>query len=230
MADKSFLSWPFFADRHRALAEAIEGWCAANLPVDHTDVDAACRDLVDRLGRDGWLAHTAIDPEAPAPLDVRTLCLMRETLARHDGLADFAFAMQGLGAGAISLFGSAEQRQWLKKTRTGQALAAFALSEPKSGSDVANIELSARRNGDGYVLDGEKTWISNGGIADIYVVFACTGEGPGAKGISAFLVPGDLPGLKISERIDVIAPHPLARITFDNARVNASAMIGAPGE
>ncbi len=186
MPDNSFLRWPFFDDRHRALAEAIERWSAANLPVDHDDVDAACRDLVKKLGRDGWLKHSAIDPDAPGPLDVRTLCLIRETLARHDGLADFAFAMQGLGAGAISLFGSAEQRKWLKRTRAGEAISAFALSEPKSGSDVANIEMSATRNGNDYILDGEKTWISNGGIADIYVVFARTGEAPGRAGFRHF--------------------------------------------
>ena len=230
MADKTFLSWPFFDDRHRALAEGIERWCEANLPADHGDVDAACRDLVQKLGRDGWLAHTAPDPDAPAALDVRTLCLIRETLARHDGLADFAFAMQGLGAGPISLFGNAKQRDWLKRTRGGGAIAAFALTEQQSGSDVANIALTAKRYGDGFVLDGEKTWISNGGIADLYVVFARTGEGPGAKGLSAFLLPGKLPGFSIAERIDVIAPHPLARLKFERVTVPASAMIGAPGE
>jgi acyl-CoA dehydrogenase len=230
VADKSFLSWPFFTDRHRALAEGIEQWCAANLPTDHGDIDAACRDLVQKLGRDGWLAHTAPDPDALAALDVRTLCLIRETLARHDGLADFAFAMQGLGAGPISLFGSAKQRDWLKRTRSGGAIAAFALTEQQSGSDVANIALTAKRYGDGYVLDGEKTWISNGGIADIYVVFARTGEGPGAKGLSAFLLPRKLPGFSVAERIDVIAPHPLARLKFERVTVPASAMIGAPGE
>jgi acyl-CoA dehydrogenase len=230
VADTSFLNWPFFTDRHRALAEAIERWSAVNLPVQHGDVDAACRELVQKLGRDGWLTHTAPDPETPSPLDVRTLCLMRETLARHDGLADFAFAMQGLGAGAISLFGSAVQRQWLKRTRAGETIAAFALSEPKSGSDVANIELAATRSGTGYILDGEKTWISNGGIADIYVVFARTGEGPGAKGLSAFLIPAEVSGFAVAERIDVIAPHPLARLGFDRVRVPASAMIGKPGD
>src|SRR5262245_671727 len=188
MPDKSFLTWPFFEDRHRVLAERIDAWCRTNLPDDHADVDVACRDLVASLGRDGWLMHTAIDPDAPGALDVRTLCLMRETLARHDGLADFAFAMQGLGAGAISLFGNTAQRHWLKRTRTGAAIAAFALSEAKSGSDVAGIEMAAARDGDDYVLSGEKTWISNGGIADLYVVFARTGEAPGAKGISAFIV------------------------------------------
>jgi acyl-CoA dehydrogenase len=235
MADATFLSWPFFADRHRALAEGLERWCAANLPAGHGDVDAACRHLVRRLGDDGFLAHSAPDPGQPdsnpsAPLDVRTLCLIRETLARHDGLADFAFAMQGLGAGPISLFGTPEQRRWLKKTRAGTAIAAFALSEQKSGSDVANISTTARRDGDAYVLDGEKTWISNGGIADLYVVFARTGEAPGAKGLSAFIVTPDLPGFAIAERIEVIAPHPLARLTFDGVRVPAPAMIGAPGE
>jgi acyl-CoA dehydrogenase len=155
---------------------------------------------------------------------------MRETLARHDGLADFAFAMQGLGTGAISLFGTAAQREWLKQTRAGTAIPAFALTEPRSGSDVANIETTARRDGSDYILEGEKTWISNGGIADLYVVFARTGEGPGAKGISAFVVSADLVGLSIAERIAVIAPHPLARIRLEEARVPASAMIGAPGE
>lgn len=230
MADKSFLGWPFFSDRHRTLADAIERWSAAHLPVAYDDVDGACRDLVARLGRDGFLKHTAPDPDAPARLDVRTLCLMRETLARHDGLADFAFAMQGLGGGPMSLFGNPEQRRWLVRTRAGEAIAAFALTERMSGSDVANIAMSARRDGEYYVLDGEKTWISNGGIADIYVVFARTGEAPGAKGLSAFVVPGDTRGLSVAQRLDVIAPHPLARLEFHGARVPRSAMIGAPGE
>jgi acyl-CoA dehydrogenase len=230
VADTTFLGWPFFADRHRAVAAELVRWCAANLPVDHGDVDAACRDLVRRLGADGWLTHSAPNPDAPSPLDVRTLCLIRETLARHDGLADFAFAMQGLGAGPVSLFGSPEQRRWLGKTRAGAAIAAFALTEQKSGSDVAGIATAARRDGDAYILDGEKTWISNGGIADLYVVFARTGEAPGAKGLSAFIVTPDMPGFAVAERIEVIAPHPLARLSFDGVRVPAAAMIGAPGE
>jgi acyl-CoA dehydrogenase len=228
--DTTFLSWPFFSDRHRALAQSIAAWATANLPVDNSDVAAACRALVQKLGRDGFLKHTAPDPDAPAPLDVRALCLIRETLARHDGLADFAFAMQGLGAGPISLFGNAAQRQLLGRTRAGEAIAAFALTEQLSGSDVANIALSATRDGDTYILDGEKMWISNGGIADFYVVFARTGEGPGAKGVSAFLVAADVPGLSTAEALDVIAPHPLARVRFDQVRVPASALIGAPGE
>lgn len=226
----SYLDWPFFEERHRKLAEAIGRWSVTNLPVGHDNVDVACRDLVARLGRDGWLKHSAIDPQAPRPLDVRTLCLIRETLARHDGLADFAFAMQGLGAGAISLFGTDEQRQWLKRTRAGESIAAFALSEGRSGSDVANMEMTATRTDDGYALDGEKTWISNGGIADLYVVFARTGEAPGARGISAFLVPAETSGFSVAERIEVIAPHPLARIRFDKARVPVTALIGKPGE
>jgi len=230
MADRSFLDWPFLDERHRRFADRLEDWCSANLPVAHDDLDAACRSLVAMLGDDGWLMSTAVDPLAPAPLDVRELCLAREALARHDGLADFAFAMQGLGTGAISLFGDVAQRQWLTRTRAGKAIAAFALSEPQSGSDVASLEMRAARDGDCYILSGEKTWISNGGIADVYTVFARTGEAPGARGISAFLVPADTPGLVIAERIEVIAPHPLARLAFNDVRVPTSAMIGSPGQ
>lgn len=224
MADRSFLDWPFFEDRHRELAAALENWCAAHLPADHADTDAACRRLVRDLGAAGFLRHSGGEA-----LDVRALCLIRETLARHDGLADFAFAMQGLGMGAVSLFGTDEQRAWLEKTRAGKAISAFALSEPASGSDVANMTTTAERDGNGFVVNGEKTWISNGGIADLYVLFARTGEAPGARGISAFLVPADTPGLEIAERIDVIAPHPLARLRFTDMRLPGSALIGTAG-
>ncbi|HEY3222723.1 MAG TPA: acyl-CoA dehydrogenase family protein, partial [Pseudolabrys sp.] len=183
------------------------------------------------LGRDGWLKFSAPGDGEDERIDVRTLALIRETLARHSGLADFAFAMQGLGAGPISLFGSLEQRNaWLPRTRTGKAIAAFALSEPESGSDVANIATTARRDGNGFVLDGQKTWISNGGIADFYVVFARTGKAPGARGLSAFIVEADNPGLEIAERLHVIAPHPLARLRFERCRVAPSALIGDAGE
>ncbi len=229
MVDRSFLGWPFFEPSHRELAAALEEWCANNLPVDHADVDAACIGLVRKLGVDGWLKYSAADPDAPGPLDVRSLCLIRETLARHDGLADFAFAMQGLGTGAISIFGSSEQREWLRKTRAGKVLTGFALSEPRSGSDVAAMDMTAIRDGNHYVLNGEKTWISNGGIAGLYCVFARTGEAPGAKGLSCFLVPAEAPGLEVAERLEVIAPHPLARLRFENVRVPADAMIGEPG-
>lgn len=229
MADRTFLDWPFLEDRHRQLARRLEAWCASNLPVEHSDVDAACRSLVAALGDAGFLLPTAVDPDHAAPLDVRALCLTRETLARHDGLADFAFAMQGLGTGAISLFGSPGQRDWLQRTRTGKAISAFALTEPRSGSDVAQMEMTARRDGDDFVLDGQKTWISNGGIADLYTVFARTGEAPGARGISCFLVPADTPGLTIAERLGTIAPHPLATLSFDGARIPADALIGEAG-
>ncbi len=227
MADRSYLDWPFFEDRHRDLAARLEDWCAAHLPVDHGDVDAACRGLVAALGDAGWLAHTGV--EAGARLDVRTLCLIRETLARHDALADFAFAMQGLGMGAVTLFGDAAQREWLSRTRAGAAIAGFALTEPGSGSDVAASTASAVRDGDGWVLNGEKTYISNGGIADVFVVIARTGEAPGARGLSAFLMPADTPGLEVVARIEVMAPHPLAHLRMTDLRLPGGALIGAPG-
>ncbi len=231
MADRSYLGWPFFEDRHRAHAEALDAWASALPAIDHHDTDAACRDLVARLGAGGWLETTAVDPADPRPLDVRTLCLSRETLARHDGLADFAFAMQGLGTGALSLFGSAAQRsEWLPLTRAGKAIAAFALTEPQSGSDVANSTMTARDDGEAWVLDGEKTWISNGGIADVYTLFARSEEAPGSKGLSAFVVPADTPGLHIAERLETIAPHPLARLRFDGARIPKDALIGERGQ
>ncbi|WP_296765171.1 acyl-CoA dehydrogenase family protein [Sediminimonas sp.] len=229
MADKSFLDWPFLTPAHKTLAHGLDAWARDSLgTIDHADADAACRDLVARLGADGWLRPTSA--EAGEAFDVRALCLSRETLARHDGLADFAFAMQGLGTGAISLFGTdAQKMKWLPRTRTGQAIAAFALTEPQSGSDVANSTMTATRDGDGYVLSGEKTWISNGGIADVYTVFARTGDAPGARGLSAFVVPADTPGLEVAERLQTIAPHPLARLRFDGCRVPASALIGEQG-
>lgn len=233
MADRSFLDWPFFDGSHRALAGDVERWAREELAdLDHSNVDETCKGLVSALGEAGWLKLTAVDPtREDARIDVRSLCILRETLARHDGLADFAFAMQGLGTGAISLFGSSAQKtEWLTQTRAGKALSAFALSEPASGSDVANMAMTATRDGDDYVLEGEKTWISNGGIADVYTVFARTGEAPGARGLSAFIVPADTPGLEIAERIDVVAPHPLARLKFSGCRIPASAMIGKPGD
>ena len=230
MADRSFLNWPFFEARHRDLAARLEDWAARELcGIDHFDTDAACRALVAALGRDGWLQSTAA--EGGEVLDVRTLCLIRETLARQDGLADFAFAMQGLGTGAISLFGTeAQKTEWLPKTRSGQAIAAFALTEPQSGSDVANSTMTATEDDGDYVLNGEKTWISNGGVADVYTVFARTGEAPGARGLSAFIVPAGLPGFEVVERLQTIAPHPLASLRFNECRVPRSAMLGTPGQ
>ncbi|WP_410218922.1 acyl-CoA dehydrogenase family protein [Paracoccus sp. (in: a-proteobacteria)] len=223
--DRSFLDWPFFEDRHRVLAAELEDWAQGALPVDHGDVDAACRGLVAALGQAGWLRHSGGEA-----LDIRSLCLIRETLARHDGLADFAFAMQGLGMGAVTLFGSPAQRAWLERTRSGQALSGFALTEPGSGSDVARVATSARREGENWVLDGEKTYISNGGIADVYVIIARTGEAPGARGLSAFLLPADTPGLEVVSRIEVMAPHPLAHLRLTGVRLPGEALIGQPGQ
>ena len=227
MADQSYLHWPFFDPAHRDWAARVDE-VAQGLEIDHGDTDAACRALVAQLGAAGVLQPTSSDD---GQFDLRTLCLARETLARHDGLADFAFAMQGLGTGAITLFGTeAQKAAWLPKTRAGKAIAAFALTEPGSGSDVANSTMSATRDGDSYVLNGEKTWISNGGIADVYTLFARTGEAPGAKGLSAFIVTPDLPGFEIAERLDTIAPHPLATLRFTDCRVPVTALLGEPGQ
>ena len=224
-----FFDWPFFEPRHRALAERLEEWCAAELTDDEPqDVDAACRALVRRLGEADWLRHCV--PDEAGRMDVRSLALIRETLARHSGLADFAFAMQGLGSGAISLFGSEEQKAaYLPAVARGEKIAAFALTEPESGSDVAAIATSAEERDGGYVLNGAKTFISNGGIADFYVLFARTGEAPGSRGLSAFIVESGTSGLDASERIEVIAPHPLATLRFTDMRLPRDALLGERG-
>ncbi len=233
------LDWPFFEPHHRELAIALDAWSATHMAhvdhsSDHTSVDAACRACVHALGDGGWLRHAVGGTQhggAAELLDTRSLCLIRETLARFEGLADFAFAMQGLGSGAISLNGSAAQKQnYLLRVANGSAIAAFALSEPDAGSDVAAMACEAAVDGDQVVLNGEKTWISNGGIADFYVVFARSGEAPGSRGISAFIVDANTPGLEIAERIEVIAPHPLARLRFTNCRFPLTQRIGAAGE
>ena len=237
MPDRSFLDWPFFSKQHRTLAKELEVWCARKLQPSHphsiAEVDDASRALVKQLAQAGWLGWCV--PEAygghTKTLDVRALCLIRETLARYWGLADFSFAMQGLGSGAISLFGTNEQKSnYLPGVRTGEKIAAFALTEPDAGSDVANLTTTAVREGDHFVINGSKTWISNGGIADFYTVFVRTGEAPGAKGLTAFLVDADAEGLEISERLEVIAPHPLATLRFWNCKLPVSAQLGALGQ
>jgi acyl-CoA dehydrogenase len=227
MADRSFLSWPFFEPRHRELAEKLREWCAASLAEHGTELDAECRRFVAELGSAGFLKLCVASGDTRP--DVRSLAIARETLAYHSALADFGFAMQGLGSGAISLFGTIEQkREWLPRVAAGEAIAAFAMTEPECGSDAANMATSAMRDGNEWVLVGEKTYISNGGIADFYVTFARTGEGEGARGLSAFIVPAE--AVTVAERIDVIAPHPLARLRYDNSRIPADAIIGEPGE
>lgn len=235
MADNSYLKWPFFEPHHARLAQSLDVWAAQNIAHAHGfDVDAECRQLVKALGEAGWLRHAVAgmaNGGAGEQIDTRAICLIRETLARHSGLADFAFAMQGLGSGALSLAGTDEQkRRYLSRVASGEAIAAFALSEPEAGSDVAAMACEAQWDGDHYVINGEKTWISNGGIADFYVVFVRTGEAPGARGISALIVDADTPGFEIAERIHVIAPHPLARLRFNNCRVPVSQRVGAAGE
>ncbi|WP_421693724.1 acyl-CoA dehydrogenase family protein [Aestuariivirga sp.] len=228
MADSTYLNWPFFEDRHRILQAELDDWCRANLGQSHANPDEACKSHVAKLGKAGWLQYTGA--EDGQTLDVRSLCLIRETIAQHDGLAEFAFAMQGLGMGAVTLFGTPSQKQWLARTRRGEAIAGFAITEPEAGSDAAAAKMTATRVAGGFVLDGEKTYISNGGIADIYVVFARTGEAPGAKGLSAFLVEANSPGLEVVERIDVLAPHPLALLRFTGVAVPEHALIGKPGD
>lgn len=229
---RAHLDWPFFDERHRALVEKLDAFAGSGAlaDIDHADTDAACRTLVRKLGR-ARLLDAATGAGGRDVIDSRAVCLTRETLAWHDGLADFAFAMQGLGTGAIGLSGSEElQRTVLPKAQSGDWIAAFALSEKEAGSDVAAMACSAHRDGADFVVDGEKTWISNGGIADVYTVFARTGEAPGTRGISAFVVFADDPGFSIAERIDVMAPHPLATIRFDGCRIPASRLLGKPGE
>ena len=236
MSDKTFLQWPFFEPEHRQLAEEIDAWALKNVPTlvqdEHEDLDGTCKKLVQALGAAGFTGYAvpASGGGSLDKLDVRSLCLIRETLGRSHALADFAFAMQGLGSGPISLFGTAEQQErYLRKVAAGEYLSAFALSEPEAGSDVAAMQTSAELVDDHYVLKGTKTWISNGGIADFYTVFARTGEAPGAKGISCFIVEADTPGFEITERIDLVAPHPLATLSFKNCRVPRENLIGESG-
>jgi acyl-CoA dehydrogenase len=231
---RDWLDWPFFDLSHRAFAEDLDRFVASGViaAIDHGDVDASCRRLTRALGEAGLLAAAvaAADGDASA-IDSRRVCLARETFAAKDGLLDFAFAMQGLGSGAVAIAGSLEQRALvLPKVRCGEWVAAFALSEKDAGSDVAAMACAARKEDHGYRLDGEKTWISNGGVADAYTVFARTGEAPGARGISAFLVFPDDSGFSIVERIETMAPHPLATLRFDGCRLPASRRLGAPGE
>ncbi len=236
MSDKTYQHWPFFEDRHRALASEVEAWASENIESlvadEHENLDQTCIDIVRALGKSG-ITQYAVPASAGGKtekLDVRSLCIIRETLAKYHALADFAFAMQGLGSGPISLQGTdAQQQKYLSKVASGQCLSAFALSEPEAGSDVAAMTTSAEEDGDCYVLNGEKTWISNAGIADFYTVFARTGEAAGAKGISCFIVEANTPGFEVSERIDLVAPHPLGTLSFKNCRIPKENLVGDSG-
>ena len=228
------LAWPFFEESHRSLARAVEAWAGRELggEPDGGDLDARCRGLVRRLGEGGWLRYVvpAAYGGAHERVDIRSLCVIRETLARHDPLAEFCFALQGLGTGPLSLHGSDDlRRRYLPAVARGERIAAFALSEREAGSDVAATRTTARLDGGDYVIDGEKTWISNAGIADHYVVF-CRMPAAGERGFGAFMVDAGTPGLAVTGRIDVIAPHPLGTIAFDGCRVPAGALIGEAGK
>ncbi|MEO6990497.1 MAG: acyl-CoA dehydrogenase family protein [Candidatus Baltobacteraceae bacterium] len=231
MFDAPTFDWPFFEETHRTLARELWGWAGAHAAalVDETDVDASCRRIVKALGDAGWLGY-CVPSERFVTLDARALCVIRETLAYHEPLADFAFAMQGLGSGPLSLAGTREQQtRYLPRVRNGSAIAAFALTESEAGSDVASLATTAQRDGDGWILEGEKTWISNGGIADFTVVFARTGEAPGSRGISAFVVDAGTKGFSVPERLVTIAPHPLGTLRFAACRVPAESLVGEPG-
>lgn len=229
------LAWPFFNEAHRRLAGDLEAWLLPTAEelakVEEDEPDEAARQWVHRLGEAGWL-RACVPADAGGlheGLDVRTLCLVREILARHSGLADVMFAMQGLGSAPISLFGSNELRQrYLRGVASGQRIAAFALSEPDAGSDVGGIRTTAHRDGDGYILNGTKTWISNAGLADQYVVFARTGEG--RHDLSAFVVDAGTPGLHVADRIRVSAPHPLGTLVLEGCRVPAECRLGEEGQ
>ncbi|HEX5432757.1 MAG TPA: acyl-CoA dehydrogenase family protein [Candidatus Angelobacter sp.] len=234
------LDWPFLEPYHKTLALELEHWAGDNLnqfkgeAASVQDVDDACRQLVHQLGRAGWFRYAVAGKPyggSSTSIDTRAVCVIRETLARHSGLADFVFAMQGLGSGAISLFGTDEQKlRYLPRVAEGSAITAFAISESDFGSDVAGLKCRAARDGDAYVIDGVKTWISNGGIADFYIVFARTGEAAGAKGITAFIVNAGTNGLAVAERIEVMAPHPLARLDFKQCRIPVSQRLGEDGQ
>jgi acyl-CoA dehydrogenase len=235
MADASYLGWPFFDDSHRELKRGLDAWCrehAELLGSAHEDLDATCKRLARALGEAGWLRYTvpAAYGGATDQLDVRSLSLIRESLAYHSGLADFVFAMQGLGSAPITLFGTEAQKSaYLPAVATGEKIAAFALSEAEAGSDVSALAMTARRDAERVVLDGEKTWISNGGLAAFYTVFARTGEAPGTRGLSAVVVEAGLPGFDVKERIELIAPHPLATLAFAEVSVPANQLLGEPG-
>ena len=236
MSDGSFLQWPFFSDDHRELAERLDDWANRHISSltaeEHHDLDGTCKAIVKALGDAGFTSY-AVPASAGGQhkkLDVRSLCIIREILARHNALADFAFAMQGLGSGPISLFGDeAQQATYLNAVATGDKIAAFSLSEPEAGSDVAAMCCSARADGDQWVLNGTKTWISNAGIADFYTVFARTDDSGGAKGISCFVVEADTPGFEVTERIDLVAPHPLGTLTFSDCRIPRAHLVGEEG-
>ncbi|MDC0190346.1 acyl-CoA dehydrogenase family protein [Rhodospirillales bacterium] len=240
MSDHTYLDWPFFDDSHRKFVIELGEWAEnerASLqheePKDNAELDELCNKFVKKLGEGGWLRYCVPEPYGGKlkSFDVRTLALARETLSYYSGLADFSFAMQGLGSGAITIFGSHEQKEnYLVPVAEGTKIAAFAISEPEGGSDVAAMGTTAILDGNEYCLNGKKAWISNAGIADFYVLFARTDDAPGAKGLSAFIVDSDTPGITVSERINVIAPHPLGTLSLENCRIPTANMLGNSGD
>ena len=240
MSDITYLEWPFFDKIHRDFASDLTAWAKENISPHENDdhqtndaSDSSFKNIIKKLGEAGWLKYTipAAYGGALENFDVRHIALARSILGYHTGIADFAFAMQGLGSGSISLFGSEELKQkYLPEVGIGKRTAAFAMSEPGCGSDVASMSTTAQLDGNHFVINGVKTWISNAGIADQYVLFARTGDAPGAKGLSAFVIDSDNPGLEITERINVIAPHPLGTLKLTDCRIPTTSMLGHSGE
>jgi acyl-CoA dehydrogenase len=236
MSDQTFLNWPFFDDSHRTFAAKIESWAHSNIGLSgaHGNEERQqCRNFVANLGSAGFLKYCVPKKWAGMfeSLDVRTLCLARETLGRYSALADFSFAMQGLGSYPIALGGSdALKDRYLPAVASGKMIAAFALSEEQSGSDVAAITTSAKLDGLNYIIDGTKSWISNAGIADFYVVFARTGEAEGAKGLSAFVVEAGTPGFEVSKLVEITSPHPVGSLKFTKCKIPVSNLIGKSGD
>ena len=240
MSDLTYMEWPFFDDSHREFAENFRDWANREIqplenkePNGNEELDHLCREFVEKLGSGGWLQYCVPSSHGGAleSFDVRTLALTREILGYYSGLADFSFAMQGLGSGPITLFGSEEQKDsYLPKVASGEKIGAFAISEAGGGSDVAAMKTTAELSGNEYCINGSKTWISNAGIADFYVLFARTNDAPGSRGISAFVIDSETPGLSVSERINVIAPHPLGTLELKNCKIPTTNMIGNSGE
>ncbi len=234
--DKEILALPLYEPRHTALAQRISEWCGAHAALweesDPSSHEQTGLRILQALAQDGWLAflHPDAGPEAEPAGDFRSICLMRESLAYADDLADYAFSIQALSATPLVRYGSlAQRRRYLPQLADGRLVGSFAVSEDEAGSDVAAIRLRAERVVDGYVLNGHKAWVANGSIADLHCVIARTGEGPGALGLTAFLVPAAAHGMRVREKVAAIAPRAFASLAFNDCHLPEDSVLGKPG-